>query len=97
MVPRWTLAPVVAAVQALRGVSILAATTVGIEVGTFSGVESPLPLIADLGLNPPEHSSGATIERGSITKTLEHGHDARNRRRSLRLSAGKLEFEPRPE
>jgi transposase len=33
LVPSWTLAPVVAAVQALRGVSILVAATVVAEVG----------------------------------------------------------------
>jgi transposase len=60
---------VVAAVQALRGVSILVAATVVAEVGNFSRFESPRRLMAYLGLNPSEHSSGATINRGSITKT----------------------------
>ncbi len=69
LVPAWTLAPVVAAVQALRGVSILVAATVVAEVGNFSRFESPRQLMAYLGLNPSEHSSGATIKRGSITKT----------------------------
>jgi transposase len=69
LVPAWTLAPVVAAVQALRGVSILVAATVVAEVGNFSRFESPRQLMAYLGLNPSEHSSGATIKRGPITKT----------------------------
>ena len=69
LVPQWTLAPVVAAVQALRGVSILVAATVVAEVGNFSRFESPRQLMAYLGLNPSEHSSGATIKRGPITKT----------------------------
>ncbi len=69
LVPSWTLAPVVAAVQALRGVSILVAATVVAEVGNFSRFESPRQLMAYLGLNPSEHSSGATIKRGAITKT----------------------------
>lgn len=69
LVPQWTLAPVVAAVQALRGVSILVAATVVAEVGNFSRFESPRQLMAYLGLNPSEHSSGATIKRGAITKT----------------------------
>jgi transposase len=69
LVPAWTLAHVVAAVQALRGVSILVAATVVAEVGNFSRFESPRQLMAYLGLNPSEHSSGATIKRGSITKT----------------------------
>jgi transposase len=69
LVPQWTLAPVVAAVQALRGVSILVAATVVAEVGNFSRFENPRQLMAYLGLNPSEHSSGATIKRGPITKT----------------------------
>ncbi len=69
LVPQWTLAPVVAAVQALRGVSILVAATVVAEVGNFSRFESPRQLMAYLGLNPSEHSSGSTIKRGPITKT----------------------------
>lgn len=69
IVPQWTLAPVVAAVQALRGVSVLVAATVVAEVGNFSRFESPRQLMAYLGLNPSEHSSGATIKRGPITKT----------------------------
>jgi transposase len=69
LVPAWTLAPVVAAVQALRGVSILVAATVVAEVGNFSRFDSPRQLMAYLGLNPSEHSSGMTIKRGPITKT----------------------------
>lgn len=49
--------------------SILVAATVVAEVGNFSRFESPRQLMAYLGLNPSEHSSGATIKRGSITKT----------------------------
>ncbi len=59
----------VAAVQALRGVSILVAATVVAEVGNFSRFTSPRQLMAYLGLNPSEHSSGGTIKRGPITKT----------------------------
>ena len=69
LVPQWTLASVVAAVQALRGVSILVAATVVAEVGNFSRFTSPRQLMAYLGLNPSEHSSGGTIKRGPITKT----------------------------
>jgi transposase len=46
LVPQWTLAPVVAAIQALRGVSILVAATVVAEVGNFSRFESPRQLMA---------------------------------------------------
>jgi transposase len=53
LVPQWTLAPVGAAVQALRGVSILVAATVVAEVANFSWFENPRQLMAYLGLNPP--------------------------------------------
>ncbi len=69
LVPQWTLAPVVAAVQTLRGVSVLVAATVVAQVDNFSRFESPRQLMAYLGLNPSEHSSGATIRRSAITKT----------------------------
>ena len=68
LVPQWTLAPVVPAVQALRGVSILVAALRrrGRQLQRF---DNPRQLMAYLGLNPSEHSSGATIRRGPITKT----------------------------
>ena len=69
LVPQWSLAPVVQAIQALRGVSLLVAAVIVAEVGSFGRFASPRQLMAYLGLNPSEHSSGATIRRGAITKT----------------------------
>jgi transposase len=69
LVPQWSLAPVVQAIQALRGVSLLVAAVIVAEVGNFGRFASPRLLMAYLGLNPSEHSSGATIRRGAITKT----------------------------
>jgi transposase len=69
LVPQWSLAPVVQAIQALRGVSLIVAAAIVAEVGCFGRFESPRALMAYLGLNPSEHSSGATIRRGAITKT----------------------------
>src|SRR5712691_3180684 len=63
LVPQWSLAPVVQAIQALRGVSLIVAAAIVAEVGCFSRFESPRALMAYLGLNPSEHSSGATIRR----------------------------------
>jgi transposase len=60
---------VVQAIQALRGVSLLVAAVIVAEVGCFGRFASPYTLMAYLGLNPSEHSSGATIRRGAITKT----------------------------
>lgn len=69
LVPQWSLAPVVEAIQALRGVSLLVAAVIVAEVGCFDRFASPRLLMAYLGLNPSEHSSGATVRRGAITKT----------------------------
>src|SRR4249920_3179552 len=69
LVPQWSLAPVVLAIQALRGVSLVVAAVIVAEVGSFGRFDNPRQLMAYLGLNPSEHSSGATIRRGPITKT----------------------------
>lgn len=68
LLPSWTLAPVVEAVQAMRGVAFIVAVTVVAEVGDFHGFDNPRQLMAYLGLTPSEHSSGSTLRRGRITK-----------------------------
>jgi transposase len=68
LLPAWSLAPVVTAIQALRGVAILAAVTLVAEIGDFGRFASPRQLMAWLGLVPKEHSSGHKIARGNITK-----------------------------
>jgi transposase len=68
LLPNWSLAPVVEAVQAMRGVAFIVAVTVVAEVGDFHRFENPRQLMAYLGLTPSEHSSGSSIRRGGITK-----------------------------
>lgn len=68
LLPSWTLAPVVEAVQAMRGVAFIVAVTVVAEVGDFSRFDNPRQLMAYLGLTPSEHSSGTSVRRGGITK-----------------------------
>jgi len=68
LLPGWSLAPVVEAVQAMRGVAFIVAVTVVAEVGDFSRFDNPRQLMAYLGLTPSEHSSGASVRRGGITK-----------------------------
>jgi transposase len=68
LVPAWSLAPVVAALQAMRGVAFLSAVVLAAEVGDFRRFATPRQLTAWLGLVPSEHSSGAKVERGGITK-----------------------------
>lgn len=65
----WSLRPVVEALMALRGVSLITAMTTLAELGDITRFDSPSQLMAYLGLVPSEHSSGNTKHRGSITKT----------------------------
>lgn len=58
----------VEAIQAMRGVGFIVAVTVVAEVGDFRRVDTPRQLMAYLGLTPSEHSSGASVRRGGITK-----------------------------
>lgn len=67
--PRWSLAPVVKALQALRGVGPIVAITLAAEIGDLSRFETPKQLMGWLGLVPSEASSGTRTRRGAITKT----------------------------
>jgi transposase len=64
----WSLQPVVAALQALRGLAVVGAITLVAEIGDFRRFANPRQLMAWLGLVPCEHSSGASTIRGAITK-----------------------------
>ncbi len=69
LVPDWTMAPVVAAFQAMRGVQFMTAVTVVAEAGDLRRFEHPRQLMAFLGLVPSERSTGETRRQGGITKT----------------------------
>jgi len=62
-------APIIQALQALKGVGIITALTLVAEVGEFSRFRNPAQLMAYAGLVPREHSSGVQTRRGGITKT----------------------------
>jgi len=61
-------APVVRALQALRGMTLVAAATLVAELGDITCFDNPRQLMAYLGLVPLEHSSGATQCQCGITK-----------------------------
>lgn len=69
LIPAWRMAPVVVALQALRGVAPVVASTMVVEIGDMRRFENPRQLMAYLGLVPSENSSGQTTKRGGITKT----------------------------
>lgn len=66
--PEWSLTPLVQALQAMRGVQLIAAMTLVAELQDFRGFENPRQLMAYVGLVPGEHSSGPKRRQGSITK-----------------------------
>ena len=74
--PSWSLAPVVDALVALRGIDKLAAMVLLAELGDISRFDSPRLLMAYLGLVPSEHSSGGRRRQGAITLT-GNGHARR--------------------
>ena len=68
LLPQWSLAPVVEALQALRGINLVTAVTVMAEVGDLRRFESPRQLMGYLGLVPGERSTGESVHRLGITK-----------------------------
>ena len=69
LLPAWRMAPVVEALQALRGVALITAVCVVAEVGDLTRFTNPRQLMAYLGLVPSEHSTGERRHQGAITKT----------------------------
>jgi transposase len=67
-VQTWRFAPVVGALQALRGVPFTVAVTTGAELGDLTRFENPRQLMKYLGLIPSEYSSGERRRQGSITQ-----------------------------
>jgi transposase len=68
-VERWRMQPVVYALMTLRGLDLVAATTVVAELGDLRRFAHPRQLMGYLGLVPSEHTSGAKRRLGAITKT----------------------------
>jgi transposase len=66
-------AQTIAALQAMRGIKLITAATIVSEVGDVGRFQTPRQLMAYAGLIPSEHSSGARVRRGGITK-CGNGH-----------------------
>jgi transposase len=64
----WALAPVVQAMQALRGIALVAAATIVAELGDISRFSKAEQFMSYLGLVPSESSSGKHRRQGGITK-----------------------------
>jgi transposase len=68
LLEHWSMAPVVKAIQAMRGVAFVNAVTIVAEIGDFARFDNPRQLMAYVGLVPSEHSTGDSVRRGGITK-----------------------------
>jgi transposase len=73
LVESWSLAPLVKALQALRGVQLVTAVIIAAELGDLARFNTAPELMGYLGLVPSEHSSGESKRRGRITRT-GNGH-----------------------
>jgi transposase len=67
-VPDWSLAQVVTALMAMRGVDLVSASGFMAETGDLSRFQKPRELMGYLGLVPSEDTTGDNIKRGPITK-----------------------------
>ncbi len=68
----WSLVEVVTALMAMRGLDLVAATTLLAEIGDLARFQTARQLMAYLGLVPSEASTGDTVRRGPITKAGNH-------------------------
>jgi transposase len=66
--PTWSLAPVVGALQALRGIGLISAVIIMAEIGDLCRFDNPRQLMGYLGLVPGERSTGESVRRLGITK-----------------------------
>jgi transposase len=69
LVATWDRAPLVKALQSLRGVEFVTAVTVVAEVGDFRRFATAGDFMGYVGLIPTEQTSGETRRRGPISKT----------------------------
>jgi transposase len=68
LLKNWSMAPLVQAIQAMRGIALVNAVTLVTEIGDFTRFANPRQLMAYVGLVPSEHSTGDSVRRGGITK-----------------------------
>lgn len=68
LLPNWQRRPFVAALQGFRGFQLVAAMTLGSELGDLLRFDHPRRLMAYVGLVPGENTSGERRRQGPITK-----------------------------
>ncbi len=91
--------------MALRGINLLATTTVVPEIGDLTRFASAPQLMAYLGVVPGEHSSGSKQSRGGITKSgngqvrrllIEAAYTYRHPARKSSVTQRRAEHAPQP-
>jgi transposase len=85
--PDWRWAPVVDALQALRGVSFVTAVGLVAEIGDIRRFTPPRELMAYLGLVPSEYSSGPAYGAAALPRRAIRTHDDSSRKRPGRIRA----------
>jgi transposase len=73
LVQETTLAPLVKALQAFRGISVVSAVTIAAEVGDLKRFKTAGQFMSYVGLVPSEDSSGKRRRQGPITR-CGNGH-----------------------
>ena len=73
LVEGTVLAPLVSALQAFRGISLVSAVTIAAEVGDLKRFQTPQQFMSYVGLVPSEDSTGKRRRQGSITR-CGNGH-----------------------
>jgi transposase len=68
LIPEWRMKPLVEALCAMKGIDVVAASTILSVTGDLRRFSSPLKLTSYVGLVPSERSSGDSIKRAGITK-----------------------------
>lgn len=69
LVPAWEQAPLVQALQALRGIELVSAVTIVAELGDLRRFQAAGELMSFLGMVPSSDCSGDREHRGRITRT----------------------------
>jgi transposase len=69
LVASSTLAPLITALQSLRGIATISSVVIAAEIGDLRRFASAGAFMSFVGLVPSESSSGGRTRRGTITKT----------------------------
>jgi len=68
LLPHWSMKPLVEALCLMKGINLIAATTLLSVTGDLRRFRTPRQLSAYFGLVPCEHSSGNSVKRFKLTK-----------------------------